>query len=182
MNFHPPLKLCLLVAATLWLPVQAADQLSSAELKSSKAQIDASYAKDKAACGALRANALDVCREEAKARERIAQAELDHRNSGSAADAHKIRTVKAEAAYAVAREKCDDWSGNAKDVCIKEAKAVEVKAMADAKLSQTVADAKRDASDDKHKAEYKVAAEKCESLSGEPKSACIANAKSLHGQ
>jgi len=182
MKHHQALRMSLLVAATLWLPLQAADLLSSAELKRSKAEIDATYAKDKAACGALRSNALDVCREEAKGRERIAQAELDHRNSGSAADAFKVRTIKAEMAYALAREKCDDWNGNAKDVCVKEAKAVEVKAMADAKLGQTISEAKRDASDDKRKADYKVAAEKCESMSGDPKSACVANAKSLYGQ
>jgi hypothetical protein len=35
--------------------------------------------------------------------------------------------AKVDADYAVAKEKCDDFSGNAKDVCVKEAKAAQVK-------------------------------------------------------
>ena len=40
----------------------------------------------------------------------------------------KVLVAKAESAYAVAKERCDDKSGNAKDVCVKEAKAVESRA------------------------------------------------------
>jgi hypothetical protein len=36
----------------------------------------------------------------------------------------------------VAKEKCDDQAGNARDVCRKEAKAVETKALADAKMGK----------------------------------------------
>ena len=34
--------------------------------------------------------------------------------------------AKADATYNVAKEKCDDKAGNAKDVCVQEAKAIEV--------------------------------------------------------
>lgn len=40
---------------------------------------------------------------------------------------------KAGAEYNVAREKCDDLSGNAKDVCVKDAKAARSAAGAHAK-------------------------------------------------
>jgi hypothetical protein len=40
-----------------------------------------------------------------------------------------------ESAYAAAKGKCDDQAGNATDVCVKEAKAVETKALADAKIA-----------------------------------------------
>ena len=46
---------------------------------------------------------------------------------------HAVSIAKAEADYSVAKEKCDDKAGNAKEVCIKEAKAAEARAKADAK-------------------------------------------------
>ena len=42
--------------------------------------------------------------------------------------------------------------------------------------------AARDANEDKREADYKVAAEKCESLSGDARSACMATAKSRYGK
>jgi len=77
----------------------------------------------------------------------------------------------------VAKELCDDKAGNVKDVCVAEAKATHTKALADAKLSKKVGEAKKDAVDDKRDADYKVAAEKCDSLSGDAKSACVSAAK-----
>jgi hypothetical protein len=44
--------------------------------------------------------------------------------------------AKAEADYDVAKEKCDDQSGNAKDVCKKDAKAAFTSAKADAKSTR----------------------------------------------
>ena len=57
--------------------------------------------------------------------------------------------AKAETTYAVAKERCDDLSGNPKDVCVKEAKAAEVKAKADAKLGKEIGEARKDAAADK---------------------------------
>ena len=85
--------------------------------------------------------------------------------------------AQAKSAYAVAKEKCDDQAGNAKDVCVKEAKALEVKALADAKLGKQIGEAKKDAALDKSDANYKVAIEKCDSLAGDAKTSCVAAAK-----
>ena len=41
--------------------------------------------------------------------------------------------AKAEAEYAVAKERCDDQAGNAKDVCVKEAKSAQTAAKANAR-------------------------------------------------
>jgi hypothetical protein len=90
--------------------------------------------------------------------------------------------AKAESAYAVAKEKCDDLAGNTKDVCVKEAKAVEVKALADAKMGQEIGEAKKDAAQDKRDADYKVAVEKCDALSGDAKTSCVATAKTTFGK
>ena len=90
--------------------------------------------------------------------------------------------AKAESAYAVAREKCDDQAGNAKDVCVKEAKAVEVKALADAKLGKKIGEARKEPADDKRNADYKVAAEKCDAMAGDAKASCITAAKANFGK
>jgi hypothetical protein len=70
---------------------------------------------------------------------------------------------------AVAKERCDDSAGNVKDVCVKEAKAAHVSAKADAKAQEKIVDAHKDAAVDKRDAEYAVAKEKCDALSGNTK-------------
>jgi hypothetical protein len=87
-----------------------------------------------------------------------------------------------ESTYAVAKERCDDLTGNPKDVCVKEAKAVEVKALADAKLGKEIGEARHDAAADKRDADYKVAIEKCDALAGDAKSSCVASAKTSYGK
>ena len=98
------------------------------------------------------------------------------------ADQIKVLEVKAKSAYAVAKEKCDDKAGNAKDVCVKEAKAIETKSLADAKLGKQIDEAKKEASEEKRDANYKVAVEKCDVLAGEAKDSCIAAAKVKFGK
>ena len=176
------LKASLIVAALLSFSVAQAATISKAEYKADKTRISADYKADKAACAALAGNAKDICVEEAKAKEKVARAELEYSYSGKAADQTKVLMAKAKSAYAVAKEKCNDQAGNAKDVCVKEAKAVEVKALADAKLGKKIGEAKKEASDDKMDANYKVALEKCDALAGEAKTSCIAAAKAKFGK
>jgi len=90
--------------------------------------------------------------------------------------------AKAESTYAVARERCDDKAGNMKDVCVKEAKAVETKALADARMGKQIGEAAKEASDDKRNADYSVAAQKCDALAGDAKTDCNAAAKARFGK
>lgn len=176
------LKHSLLLAAVLALPVAQAANMGKAEYKASKDSISATYKADKKACDALSGNAKDVCVEEAKGKEKVAKAELEYSYTGKASDQNKLLKTQAEATYAVAKEKCDDKAGNDKDVCVKEAKAVETSALANAKLGKKIDSALSTASDDKRTAEYKVAAEKCDALAGDAKSSCIATAKQQYGK
>ena len=100
-----------------------------------KERIEAAYKADKARCDELSGNGKDVCVTQAKAKERIANADLEARAKGTAKARYDAQVVRAEAEYDVAKEKCDDLAGNQKDVCEKEAKAIEVKAKADAKAA-----------------------------------------------
>jgi hypothetical protein len=151
--------------------------MTRAEYGAAKNQVSADYKSAKAACKAMSANAKDICMAEAKGNEKVGKADLEARYSGKAKDQNNLMIAKAEAAYAVAKEKCDDKSGNDKDVCIKEAKAAEIKAKSDAKLTKTVKSATTDSIDERVTADYKVAIEKCDALSGDVKSACVASAK-----
>ena len=127
-------------------------------------------------------NPKDVCISEAKAARVHAEsdAEAQYKNtSGAIADARK---TKANADYDVNKTKCDSQVGNARDVCVKQAKGALVTAEADAKADKKSGDAQADATDDKNSANYKVALEKCDAYSGPTKDTCVADAKSRYGK
>lgn len=182
MNRLSTLHAALGLSLMLMIPVAQAATMDKADYRSTKDRIGADFKADKAACAPLKANAKDVCIEQAKAKDKVGRAELEFASTGKAADGTKLQVAKAEAAYAVAKEKCDDQSGNPKDLCVKEAKAVEVKALADARLGQAVGKARLDAAQDKRDADYKVAVEKCDVLAGDAKTGCLATAKTKFGK
>jgi hypothetical protein len=148
---------------------------------SAKASAKTTYEAAKAKCDALNGNAKDICVAEAKAaRTRTdEEAEAAYKNTPKARE-HAVHEI-AEADYKVAKERCDDKTGNDKDVCVKVAKAALTKAKADAKATRVSTDAKVDASKDKREADYKVAAEKCDAMTGDAKSACVKAAKAKYG-
>ena len=155
----------------------AATSMSRADYSAAKDRLGADYKAGKAACAKFSGNEKEVCQEQASAKDKVARAELEYSYTGKAGDQSKIAVVKADTTYDVAKEMCDDKGGNAKDVCHAEAKAAHVKALADAKMTKKVSDARMDAAEDKRDADYKVAAQKCDSLAGDAKSACIGAAK-----
>jgi osmotically-inducible protein OsmY len=114
----------------------AADTLSKADYKASQGRIAAEYKSAHASCASLTANAKDVCILEAKGNEKVAKAELEARNNPNDKTRLAVSIAKADADYAVAKEKCDDRKGNDKAACVKEAKAIEARAKADAKNKQ----------------------------------------------
>jgi hypothetical protein len=182
MNTIFNLKATLVAATLLAMPLAQAANLSKADYEAAKTRISADYNTDKSACASRAANAKDICVEEAKARQKVARAELEYGYSTKPADQTKVMVAKAESTYAVAKERCDDKAGNMKDVCVKEAKAVETKALADARMGKQIGEASKDAGDEKRNADYGVAAEKCEALAGDAKTDCNAAAKAKFGK
>lgn len=172
----------LLLAALLMLPLVQAASMGQADYKADKIRISDSYKADKVVCASLAGNAKDICAEEAKGRQAVARAELEFGYTGKPADRNKVQVAMAESIHAVSRERCDDLAGNVKDVCVKQAKAVRTKSLAEAKMGLQVGAAMRDADDAKRNADYSVAAEKCEALSGDANTSCIADAKSRFGK
>jgi hypothetical protein len=161
--------------------------------KAEKDKIEAQYKADKDQCKSMSGNAKDVCQAEAKGHEKVAKAELEANYKNTDAARNDVRTAKADAAYDVAKEKCDDLKGNDKDVCVKQAKAAHTKARAEAKVEKVDnktamksadkrADARKDAREDTRDAQYKVAVEKCDAMSGAAKDQCVKDAKAHYGK
>lgn len=196
-----------LLALTLCIGFGAtaqAETMSKADYKIAGEKIAADYKTAKTPCDSLSGNTKDICFAEAKGNHKIALADLEVAYQPSAKAQRNARDAKADATYAVAKLQCKEQAGNAKDVCIKEAKSVEVAAKADAKLqlktseanaaamktttkavgkaNEKVGDARSEAAEDKTDAQYKVDKEKCDVMAGVAKDNCLIQAKSRFGK
>lgn len=186
----------LLATCSAVLMATSAFALTPAEHKAEKDRISAEYKAAKAQCKSMKGNANDVCEKQAEGREKVALAELNYQKDATEGNRHKLAKAKADADYDVASEKCDDQAGNAKDVCKKDAKAAHVRALEAAKVAEVrhapradaaakaadVSAARKDASQHVREAEYKAAAERCDTLSGDAKDKCVNDAKRQFGQ
>lgn len=170
-----------LCTAGLALHASAAT-LGKAEYEAAKTRVEADAKVDRATCDRLSGNPKDICVEQAKAKEKVGKAELDAQYSGKPEDRAKVADVRAEAAYEVAEQRCDEHTGNAKDVCMKEAEAARASAKADAKAAKVNGKAMAEASDEKREANYKLEKERCDSLAGDAKDACRDAAKAHYGK
>ena len=189
-------KLCTIaiVAAGLAFGGSAlAQSMSKDEYKAGKERIAADYKAAKAGCDSLAGNAKDICMAQAKGREKVAKAELEAAYKPTDKHRYDAGVARAEADYAVAKERCDDKAGNDKKVCLKEAKAAETRAKADAKANMKVVKAsqaagekssaaRKDAAEDKRDADYAVAKAKCDTLAGQAKERCVSDAKARFGK
>ena len=157
------------------------------------ANAEAQYKIDKDACSSRSGNAKDICLEQAKGKDKVAKADAEAAYKNTPKAREDARVARAEATHDVAKKKCDDVSGNAKDVCVKEADAALAKAKADARVDRVSADTREDAAkkeadarvkaaEEKREADYKVAVEKCDVLSGSAKSTCVSDAKLRFGK
>lgn len=99
-------------------------------------------------------------------------------------DTDTVRSAQSKAAadYKTARAQCDSMKGNAKTVCVDEARAARAHAEADALASDTSSSAR---SRNKAKvaaadADYALARARCNDKSGADKTSCMNEAKSSH--
>jgi hypothetical protein len=187
------LTMTAIAAATALALGASAAGMSKPEYVASKDRIAAEYKTAKAGCESMSANAKDVCVAQAKGGEKVALAELAASYQPTVKARYDLRLARAEADYSVAKEKCDDQSGNAKDVCVKEAQAVHTAAKADAKAQmkttdakvaagKEIAEARKDANAVKRDADYALAREKCDALAGAAKDVCVGSAKANFGK
>ncbi len=93
---------------------------------------------------------------------------------------YKGAQARADQDYMLALRKCEALTGDAKSLCQVEAKAAEMRAVAEAKAKYVATtDAVIQAQKDKVAADHIVAREKCNSFGGDAKRACIAEAKTV---
>ena len=204
MKLHILNCIALATALAFGASAYAADTMTKAEFKDAKAKIEADYKAALVPCGALSGNPKKICTVEAKGNKKSALKTLDAKNDPTARNQQQASDAKAEATYDLAHQKCKEQTGNAKDVCIKEAKAAEVASKADAKAQmkstdankdanktinnaankagEKVSDARSDAAADKTDAQYKVEKEKCDALAGAAKDNCMTQAKARFGK
>ena len=176
-----------------------AQGMSKENHKAGHERIAVEYTAAKARCASLSGNPNDICEAEAKGHAKVARAELDATYMPGGNTHHEAHVAKAEAERAVAKERCDDKGGNAKDLCLEEAKAVETAAKADAKAQlrtsranavatatsadarakadNQAAEARKEATEDKLDAEHGVAKQQCDTLAGGARDACRDQAK-----
>lgn len=182
MTKHSRTSRLLCALALVGLAGTASANLSKPVYTTAKDEVKTMFKAERDKCGSLAGNAKDVCIERAKGQEKVALANLEYQYTGKAKDRNDYLEARYEARYKLAKEMCDDKSGNAKDVCVAEAKAEHDKAKADLKANKAVAEAQSDAHEAKLKADYKVASERCDSLSGDAKDSCQASAKARYFQ
>ena len=181
-------RLLIIAAALSCIFSTATIAMTKVEYTAQKDTISGNYKVDRDKCRSLKANAKDICMSEAKGVEKVAKAELESTYEPSARHTEKVAMAKGNAAYDTAKEKCDDTSGNAKNICKKDAKAAHVKAVEEARVVRVGAAAgsveksmRSSATKDENEANYKAAAARCDSLAGAPKDTCTAEAKAKFG-
>jgi hypothetical protein len=92
-----------------------------------------------------------------------------------------VARASADADYDASRVRCRELSGNDRDICVQTAKADRIKAKGGAKSKyEGTGEAKLEAREDAIDADFKVAKEKCDSLTGNAKDVCSADAKAAH--
>ncbi|MFZ6862224.1 hypothetical protein ACO0K7_06285 [Undibacterium sp. Ji67W] len=163
-------------------PVLAATAEAQTTYDAAKNSAAADYKIANARCDGMAGNPKDICVAEAKAARIQVEANAKAVYKGTVSERSNARKDIANANYEVDKAKCENQGGNQKDVCIKQAKATMTAAKADATADKKVIDARTDARDDKQTANYKVAVEKCDTLSGTNKNTCIDSAKAKYGQ
>ncbi|ARU05369.1 hypothetical protein CCO03_12335 [Comamonas serinivorans] len=108
--------------------------LTAAEMKAERTRIESTYKSAMESCKPMKDNAQDICEQQAKGNKKVAEAELRLKDKPSEKARYDARMAKADADYDVAKERCDDLSGEAKDACVKDAKAVHDKEKANAEM------------------------------------------------
>ena len=97
--------------------------ISNDQYQAEKDRIEADAKAGKEACKSMKDNAKDICEAEAKGKEKLAKKELDYKKNPNDKNAQDVEKMKAEVAYEVAKEKCEDMKGADLAKCKKDAKA-----------------------------------------------------------
>lgn len=110
-----------------------AQSMSKSQYEATDKKNESLYKSAVVDCDSFADNAKDICMVAANGLKEIAKKELMARYKPSKKADYEVSIAKAEAEYAVAKEKCEDKTGNIKDICMNEAKAILLHAKSAAK-------------------------------------------------
>jgi hypothetical protein len=175
--------LLLVGAALVWCGhVRAANPDAKTAYAQARETAAATYKSARKQCDAITGNPKDLCIAEAKAARVHADEEAGatYKNTLKAYTQARMRIASAN--YDRDRVRCAAVTGNDRDVCLEQAKAVLVAAQADAKADKKTIEARTEAQENKRTAGYRVAREKCDAFAGAAKDQCVSAAKSAYGE
>jgi hypothetical protein len=177
-----PHTVLLLGAALLWAGHCRAEVVPDAKnaYRQAREAAAATYKDAHAQCQAITGNPRDVCEAEAKAARVRAEEEARAGYENTLKGYTRARMRIASANYDRDKARCGALTGNDKDVCMAQAKAALIAAEADAKADRKTIEARTEAREDKQKAAYRVALEKCDAFAGAAKDQCVASAKAAN--
>lgn len=162
------------------------------EYSAHKDRIDAEHKAALARCKPMNDQGRDLCEVQAAGVRRVARAELDAQYKPGPRNAEKVMMARAEADYALAKERCEGVAADARDICRKDAKAAFAAARADAKAAKAAAERgersreaarqRRDARTEQNDALYAAGKERCDALSGQSRDLCVADLNKRFGK
>jgi hypothetical protein len=164
--------------------------MSKDAYEAAKSRLEATRDAELKACDGTKGNAKDICRTEAKGRAKVALAELKAEYEPSPEADRAMMMAQADADYDVARQKCDDASGKAKDTCKARAEHVREAAIRRAKIERVEATRRLKAKGatqarerEEPTPEQKYAAEKARcGMLGDERDSCMAEVKRRFGK
>jgi hypothetical protein len=168
------------VAAALGLyvvTVAADDAVAEATHEARIERAEADHKVAIATCDPLTGNAKDICEARADLVLVTAKSNAKAKHEGTAEAHAEARQDIADAELALARQKCDEATGNAQDVCVKEAELKHTSATTAIDANDEVATAVDERTEEVRDAQYTLAMEKCEPLRGDAQDRCEAAAK-----
>ena len=176
-----------LVLAAVGFAANTGMAMDRAGFNAAKVQASADYKAQYKHCKTLDANARNVCMKEAQGRKKIALADLQARLAPSNNADYQATVVRADVAYAVNQEKCNERPGQARKVCKKDAKALHVRAL-ETQMANTpaardaaVAAARKKAAVERRALDYEVARERCKAVADDARPQCLEDARRVYG-
>ncbi len=127
----------ILVTATalcvLSCEVATAAPLAKDEYRATRKRIDAEYQAERQNCGERHGNSADLCIARAHGTRDVAKAELEAAYKPGPRTNYDAAIARAQSAYSIAKQECDDRKPESRKDCMKDAKAAQARARAEAK-------------------------------------------------
>ena len=184
-----------LVLAAVGFAANTGMAMDRAGFNVAQVQINADYKAQNKHCKTLTSHDRDVCMKEMGERKKIALADLKARFAPSDKAAYQAGVVRADAAFAVSQEKCNERPNHSRKVCKKDAKALHVRALEDARIAliearmadtpaardTAVAAARKTAVVERRAMDYDAASERCKAVADDAQAQCLEDARRVYG-